>query len=52
MEDEQGNRSTPLSAYWIDGPSVHQSDQLEEVGRYGQSNFKKACTGREGGGYL
>ena len=36
-------------SHWIDGPSIHQSGQLEEVGRCGRIDFKKACTGRERG---
>ena len=36
MGDEQEDRPTPLSVYWIDGSSVHQSDPLEEAGRCGQ----------------
>ena len=38
-----------LFTHWIDGPSVCQSDQLEEVGRYRQRDFKKARTDRERG---
>ena len=36
------------SAYWIDGRSLHQSDQLE-IGRYRQRDSKKAHTDRNRG---
>ena len=36
-------------SYWIEGPSIHQSGQLEEVGRCRQKDFKKASMGRENG---
>ena len=45
-DDEQGGRPTPFSLYWIDGSSIHQSDQLEEAGRCGWRDFKKARTDR------
>ena len=35
--------------YWIDRPSLHQSDQLEEAVRCGQRDSKKASTSRENG---
>ena len=51
MEDElfqmEWRQINSSFAYWIAGPSLHQSDQLEEVGRCGQRDSKKACTGRE-----
>ena len=48
MGDEQGERPTPFLVHWTDGPSTHQSDQLEEVGRYSPRDFKQACMSREG----
>ena len=41
MGDGQGDGSMPLSDYWIDGPSVYQSGQLEEVGRNRQGDSQK-----------
>ena len=43
---------TTLSVYWIDGSSVHQSDQLEEVGRYRQRDLKRPMQAEEGGWLL
>ena len=50
MGDEQGDRSTPLLVYRIDGPLIHQSDQLEEVGVYWRRDSIKASKGKENGG--
>ena len=52
MGDEQGDRSTPLLVYRIDGPLIHQSDQLEEVGVYWRRDSIKASKGKENGGWL
>ena len=49
MWDEQGDTSTPLLVYWIDGLLIYQSDQLAEVGVYWRKDSKKASMGREGG---
>ena len=41
----KGRRQVYISFfYWIDGPSIYQNDQLEEVGRCGCMDSKKACT--------